>query len=232
VPPPLVGRAGDYRRALYAETDRSSSRHTGSTPKSSRRWLITASASCGAARAPSRKTPRRLSGSRSPASTRLSPCGAGSVRCILRWSADRADCLGRPQPGGPSRARLPCGCLDPGHVRERTAGGLDFADSTLTRLSGYFRGAGIGPVFSHLPRRSCLASGPLQKSGSAQLGFRCWSRVIVADRLRAQSAMWPTTWGISNRLPVSPVCRNATLLSTGIRPLRAWSSNPASPLPV
>jgi hypothetical protein len=58
--------------------------------------------------------------------------------------------------------------------------------------------------------------------GGCQVGFG----------LRAQSAMWPTTWGISNRLPVSPVCRNATLLSTGIRPLRAWSSNPASPLPV
>lgn len=28
--------------------------------------------------------------------------------------------------------------------------------------SGYLRGAGIGPVFSHLPRRSRLASGPLQ----------------------------------------------------------------------
>ena len=38
------------------------------------------------------------------------------------------------------------------------------------------------------------------------------------------SATLPTTCGLSNRLPVSPVWRNATLLPDWTRPVRMWLS--------
>lgn len=97
-----------------------------------------------------------------------------------------------------------------------------FGNSQSRRLGG-----GRGIIDGHACPHPALYSrdGILRKC-------LCRARSSTVDGLQAQAVMCPTTWGISNRLPVSPVCRNATLLSAGIRPLRAWSSSPASPLPV
>lgn len=70
------------------------------------------------------------------------------------WSASawrtqsRRDSLWMP------RSRATCATGRPEVLTSRTA--------RSRNSSGYFRGAGIGPVFSHPPRRSRLASGPPQ----------------------------------------------------------------------
>jgi hypothetical protein len=135
--PQSAGRLGRFLRAKYVDGDSWSTRQTGSTPSPfSRRWSITCSASSGDGRSPGQKTPTRLSGSHSPASTQHFSCGVASVLAF-----------GRGQPiitvtgvGFGLSDLLPEGFFVdaevPGDMRDRAAGGADLADGPLAELVG------------------------------------------------------------------------------------------------
>ncbi|MER6443102.1 DUF6192 family protein, partial [Streptomyces sp. NPDC001185] len=76
----------------------------------------------------------------------------------------------------------------------------------------YFRGAGIGPVFSHLPRRSCLASGPLQNPVQLTLATdEVVAATVTGDLLRrptvvAQVTQEDKVLAVGELFPVKSVC--------------------------
>lgn len=106
------------------------------------------------------KAPRRLSGSRSPAATRLFLCGSGSAQL-----AGYRSTVGLAAPVGlsltaPVPQRFPC--RSRGHVPHERPDAPAARTSRIAHSpgsSGYFPGAGVKPVLSHQPRRSCLPPG-------------------------------------------------------------------------